>query len=56
MSLIDQSFNVNIVFLTLLSSSVSIQKFTDAIRIFPAYAFACHSDVLFMPCEWLNIK
>ena len=28
----------------------------DTIRIFPAYAFECHSNVIYMPCEWLNVK
>ena len=24
--------------------------------MFPAYAFACHFNVMYMPCEWLNVK
>ena len=64
---IDQSFKCKYSpSLTLISSSALIcsnlcSSFYNTFRMgefefSPLAPFACHSNVIFMPCEWLNVK
>ena len=57
-------FNVNIVLLNFnfivsfqyRENYVAVFTTNDTIRMFPAYVFACYPNVIYMPCEWLNVK